>query len=340
MADTLKEPFLRPNPKNQGTLPDGKESVYECPDIWFAGDTPIADFQKKLAEDYSKTPEAQYVRGHDNYIYLRMKNGSDKEIRDMSAKLYYAPAAVINWPSEWKAVAVEDHGKETDYPNSFDTVAAGAVGVVKAPFVLERDLAVDGHYCFLAQIYSDAYPNPKPPVNSPIGIATMLKEHLLWGQHNITKIGGGDVPKVDMAINMTVPAESAGEGVLWLLSLHTENAKGFEVELRNSRTDDAGKQIKLDRQTLESDDQDIPIPGRFVLKKGYSSQLSIYIYYPEDHSITENEKFVLDMGYIVNNNELAQAKELNILSNAYDNASVNGDEGVIHVGQFTVCLKA
>lgn len=46
MAEVLKEPFLRPNPQNQGTLPDGTESTCECPDIWCAGDTPIFDFQK------------------------------------------------------------------------------------------------------------------------------------------------------------------------------------------------------------------------------------------------------------------------------------------------------
>jgi len=336
MAETLKEPFLRPNPNNQGTLPDGTESTTECPDIWCAGDTPIYDFQKKLSDDYSKTSDTQYVRGHDNYFYLRMKNGSDSEVKDMSAKLYYAKSSIINWPSEWESVPVENQGKG-DAVNSFDTVAAGDVGVVKAPFILTRDLAADECYCFIAQLYSDAYPNPKPSENSPIYISSMLKEHLLWGQQNMAKVSAGNVPQVDISFNMSVSAESTGTGNLWLLSLHTENADKLDVEIRNSRTDDEGKEIKLERQQAKGD---IPIAGRFVLNKGYSSQMSIYIYLPDGYTVTGDELFEVDMGYIVKNDELEQAKKLGIISSAYDIACIDSDEEVISVGKFVLRLKS
>lgn len=335
MAEVLKEPFLRPNPQNQGTLPDGTESTCECPDIWCAGDTPIFDFQKKLSDDYNKSSDTQYVRGHDNYFYLRMKNGSDSEIKDMSAKLYYAKSSIINWPSEWEAVPVENHA-EGDTANSFGTVAPGAVGVVKAPFILTRDLAADENYCFIAQLYSDAYPNPKPLENNPIYISAMLKEHLLWGQQNMAKISVGNVPQVDISFNMSVSAESLGTGNMWLLSLHTENADKLDIEIRNSRTDDAGKEIKLERQKAIGD---IPIAGRFILNKGYSSQMSIYVYLPDDYTVIGDELFEVDMGYIVKNNELEQAKKLGILSNAYDNSCPDSSEMVINIGKYIMRLN-
>lgn len=334
MAEVLKEPFLRPNINNKGTLPDGKESTCECPDIWCAGDTPIFDFRKKLADDYAKASDTQYVRGHDNYFYLRMKNGSEKEIKDMSAKLYYAKASIINWPSEWKSVSVENQD-EGDTVNSFGTVAAGAVGVVKAPFILERDLAVDENYCFIAQIYSDDYPNPKPEDN-PLYISSLLKEHLLWGQQNMTAISAGNVPQVDITRHITVPAESTGTGKLWLLSLHTENADKLDVEIRNSRTDDEGKEIKLERQRAKSD---MPIAGRFVLNKGYNSQVSLYVYLPDGYVVSGNERFELDMGYIVNHEEREQAQRMGLISSEYDLDFLGSDESVINVGKYVMCLK-
>lgn len=335
MAEVLKEPFLRPNINNKGTLPAGKESTCECPDIWCAGDTPIFDFQKKLADDYDKASDTQYVRGHDNYFYLRMKNGSEKEIKDMSARLYYAKASIINWPSEWKSVSVENQD-EGDTVNSFGNVAAKAVGIVKAPFILERDLAVDENYCFIAQIYSDSYPNPKPNEDNPLYISSLLKQHLLWGQQNMAAISAGNVPQVDITRHITVPAESTGTGKLWLLSLHTENADKLDVEVRNSRTDDEGKEIKLERQRAE---RDMPIAGRFVLNKGYSSQLSVYIYLPDGYVVTGNERFELDMGYIVNHEERKQAQKMGLISSAYDLDLLGSDESVINVGKYVMCLK-
>lgn len=335
MAEVLKEPFLRPNINNKGTLPDGKESTCECPDIWCAGDTPIFDFRKKLAEDYGKASDTQYVRGHDNYFYLRMKNGSEKEIKDMSARLYYAKASIINWPSEWKSVSVENQD-EGDTVNSFGNVAAGAVGVVKAPFILERDLAVDENYCFIAQIYSDAYPNPKPEEDNPLYISSLLKQHLLWGQQNMTAISAGNVPQVDIKRHITVPAESTGTGKLWLLSLHTENADKLDVEVRNSRTDDEGKEIKLERQRAKSD---MPIAGRFVLNKGYNSQVSLYVYLPDSYVVSGNERFELDMGYIVNHEERKQAQRMGLTSSAYDLNFLGSDESVINVGKYVMRFK-
>ncbi|MDE5577086.1 MAG: hypothetical protein K2J11_06840 [Oscillospiraceae bacterium] len=335
MAEVLKEPFLRPNINNKGTLPDGKESTCECPDIWCAGDTPIFDFQKKLADDYDKASDTQYVRGHDNYFYLRMKNGSEKEIKDMSAKLYYAKASVINWPSEWKSVPVENQD-EGDTVNSFGTVAAGAVGVVKAPFILERDLAVDENYCFIAQIYSDYYPNLKPAGDSPLYVSSLLKQHLLWGQQNMAAVSAGNVPQVDITLHITFPAELTATGNLWLLSLHTENADKLDVEIRNSRTDDEGKEIKLERQRAN---ENMPIAGRFVLNKGYNSQVSLYVYLPDGYVVTGNERFRLDMGYIVNNEERERAQRMGLISSEYDLDFLGSDESVINVGKYVMCLK-
>lgn len=346
MDTMLKEPYLRPNLNNQGTLPDGTEPLAQCPDIWGAGDAPVADFQNALAtaEAYASASSTSYVRGHNNYYYLRLRNGSDQPVRDMSAQLFFAPASLICWPSEWKSVPVENHAP-ADVTNTFDTVAAGEVGVAKAPFLLPRNLAEGDKYCLLARLFSDAYPNPMPSELSPIYIASMLTEHLLWGQQNMAAVPAGDMPQVAATFNLSVPAESFGAGNLWLLSLHTENAGQLQVEIRNSRTDDAGKQIKLEKQTVTED----MFLGRYQLNKGYSSQMSIYIYIPAGYTVTGQEHFKVDVAYIVNAEEYKQSAELNLLNPAlkakYTEAltarkeSIGQMEGVIRVGEFTVCLK-
>lgn len=347
MSEQLKEPFLRPNLTNKGTLPDGKEPVAECPDIWCAGNTPIFDFQNTLASEeyYQSASETKYISGYNNYFYLRVKNGSDKEINDLSAQIFYAPSSIICWPSEWKAMPVENHA-EGDTVNTFDKIPSQAVGVAKAPFIMPRSLSQDVNYCYIARVYSDEYPNPVPSQLSPIYIASMLTKHMFWGQKNIASVPVEDAPQISITINVSVPAESLGTGNMWLLALYTEEAEKLQVEVRNSRTDDNGKQIVLSKQNAEED----MFIGRFRLDKGYSSQLSVYVYLPEGYVATEKEKFILNMGYIVNGEEYKQATDLDALNETFKTMALrelrtNGEatdniEGVVRVGSYTVQLKA
>lgn len=348
MSKKLNEPYLRPNLSNAGTLPDGQEPLAQCPDIWCAGDTPVADFQNTLAADeyYLKASDTSYVAGHDNYFYLRLKNGSAEDVKDISAQLFYAPASLICWPSAWNPVPVENHYKG-DATNSFDTVAPGAVGVVKAPFLLPSTLSVGENYCLIARIWSDKYPNPMPKELSPIYISSMLTNHLFWGQNNMAKISAGTSPTVDNAFTLAVPAESYGEGDMWILVMETENVagRGIEVEIQNSRTDDSGQQISLAKQPADK----IMLIGKFQLKKGYSSQMSIYIYLPDGYVVKGDEKFKITIAYVVNYEEYQLAKTLNLLNDKMktemlDALNEHGDsvgqvDGVIKVGEYTVCLK-
>lgn len=348
MANTLKEPFIRPNINNQGDLPDGTEPLAQSPDIWCAADEPVFDFQNVLAKDenYGKASEKSYIQGHDNYYYLRFKNGSEKPVKDMSAELYYASASLINWPSEWRNVPVEGQ-KKNDTVNSFDTAAPGAVAVARSPFLLPRALAADKSYCIIARLWSHEYPNDMPDELSPIYISEMLGSQMLWGEQNIRNISARDVPQVDARFDLSVPAESCGRGDMWLLNVHTENAEGtgIEIEVRNSRTDNNGKQIVLERGAAKED----MFIGRYRLTKGYRSQMSVYIYLPEGLELPKDIKFKIDIAYIVNGAEYRQSERLGLLNKGlkkYFTAGLNGRqeaadnmEGVIRVGEYTVCLR-
>ena len=348
MAEKINEPFIRPNIDNQGTRPDENESISQSPDIWCAGDKPVFNFQKVLADDdhYGIASEEGYVQGHDNYFYLRFKNGSDKPVKDMCAELYYQEATLINWVSDWKRIPVEGQN-DSDTVNHFDTVEPDAVGVAKAPFLLRGDLAAGENYCLIARLWSREYHNDKP-TDACIYIGQMLKKNMLWGQLNMEKISVRNVPNVVCKFNLSVPAESSYNSDIWYLILESTNAvnTGIEIEIRNSRTDDDGNQILLERCPVYNN---FIVIGRHRLKGGYHSQISAYFYLPKGFVHPDNMNFTVKQALEPKKEEYRQAKRLGLLNDNLKNRlmaelknrqeAVDNIDGVICMGEYTICLR-
>lgn len=189
MNEIVKTPFLRPNLQSQGEVPPEGELCLS-PDIWCAGIHPMANFQEALAtqESYGMLSVEPLVENKKNYFYVRCKNGSSELVEQLQVKLYYTRATIICWPSEW--IEMDTDNSQATHINVIESIPAGEVGVVQAPFVWDfhtRPQTGD-EYCFIAQLFSDLYPNPKPSVQKPIYIAAMLTNGLLWAEQNIRQM--------------------------------------------------------------------------------------------------------------------------------------------------------
>lgn len=296
MSEKLEELVLRPNLNNKGTRLKFGECLNECPDILCAGDTPVKDFQNALAKEecYSKDYNIEYVRGHINYIYIRVKNYSKDQLNDIFVELFYCDEEHVSSVNNWKRIPVEN--RETSQGgNRFDVIMPGAIGVVEAPFMLPPDLEVNTKFCLIARIWGDneKYRNPMPNKMNPTSIEFLLAEHLLWGQKKILVNNNYDYPFSFASVNLSISSEStSSETDACLLVLKTTNVAGRKIkaEIRNSRTDDNGKQIQLSKAEIQCDI--IPI-GTFTLKEGYSSQLTLYIYRPANQCPSTDERYEL-----------------------------------------------
>lgn len=298
MSEILKELVLRPNPQNRGTLPELQEFLNECPDILCAGDTPVEDFQKEFSREdrYSEDYNLTYVRGHINYIYIRVKNNSSDPVEDIFAELFYCDEEHVSSVSNWKRIPVEN--RETSQSgNRFGKIESGAIGVVEAPFMLPPDLDVNTRFCLIARIWggNEKYRNPLPNKMNPTSIESLLAEHLLWGQKKILVNRDYDYPCSFASVNLSISSEStSGETDTYALVLRTKNVAGrnIKAEIRNSRTDDKGEQIQLSKAEI---DRDLIMIGPFTLKKGYSSQLTLYIYRPKNQQPDIEEEYMLSV---------------------------------------------
>lgn len=296
MGESLKELVLRPNLKNNGTIPKFSDNMESCPDIWLAGDDPVGDFQNTLAdkEYYEKSSADDYVYGHLNYVYIRIKNNSTKALIDVFADLFYCDAEHISSVSNWIRVPVENQNANPGGCKFNTEIKQGEVAVVSAPFILPSNLIPGKKYYLIARIWSDdeRYKNPMPSRLRPIYIDELLSEHLLWGQRTFYVKPQNET---DCTFFYSSTAFSPSKKLFsnkdideFDLGLETKNLKNkdIRVEIHNSRTDNNDNKIFLNMQTI---DDDIKHIGYFKLKKGYSSQMTIYVYRGKDYLPSADE---------------------------------------------------
>lgn len=298
MSEILKELVLRPNLDNRGTLPELGDCLNECPDILCVGDTPVKDFQDALAKEecYLAGSEFKYVRGHINYAYVRIKNNSENNFSNILAELFYCDVKHVSSVSNWKRIPVENRELSLS-GNAFDDIGPGAIGVVTAPFMLPHDLDVDKELCLIARIWSgsEEFNNPMPNKLCPTYINNLTAEHLWWGQKNFCVYNKHEYPFSFASVNLSIPAESTSSDTdTYLLVFETTNVVGrnIKAEIRNSHTDDNGEQIQLPKTNIDCNRITI---DSFTLKKGYSSQLTLYIYRPANQCPSIDEKYELSV---------------------------------------------
>lgn len=153
--------FFRPNLQSTGQVP-ATGPFTTSPDIICAGQTPIADYVNVLTNNYNSNPYASNVYiGTENYFYLRGMNGATSEVSDQFS-LYYAPNAVINWPSQWINNVIQT---ETGANNIVcNNIAPNTPFVVPTTFLWNPPAVPSNsdHYCLFSYATSAANPVPIP----------------------------------------------------------------------------------------------------------------------------------------------------------------------------------
>ena len=315
MNEFVKTPFMRPNLENQGEIP-ATGNIALSPDIWCAGVHAVANYQEilKQPDSYATMSEEIPVENMNNYFYVRCKNRAEEKT-DMQVQLYYTNASLICWPSNWKAIKVDNCEDKINY---IPPMKPDEIGVTAAPFVWElpKSPIAGDEYCFIARMFSDKYPNPIPSSKSPIYMASIIQNNLLWAERNIAQLTyNPNFPMVSAKINLNVPVGTLYTGDNWMLDVESEKLDDWDIQIQSSRTDSKGKEIFLSRNSLK---QHNIIVGNFNFQPGFFTEISVMLY-PTTSQIqpTEGSKVVIHLYYDVPFNEMEEAKRLNAFSSQH-----------------------
>lgn len=312
MNEIVKTPFLRPNLENQGEIPP-TGSVVSSPDIWCAGIHPVADYRKVLSQpdSYVTMSEEIPVENMDNYFYVRCKNGASEDI-DMQVQLYYTNASLVCWPSDWKPIDVDNREDKINY---IPSMKPGEIGVTEAPFVwaIPKRPQSGDEYCFIARLFSDKFPNKIPSGISPVYMASLIQNNLMWTERNILKMTfNPDLPMLSAKINLNVPTDTSFIGNQWMLDVESVKMGDWNIQVQSSRTDSAGHEVFLQRTSLK---QQHIIIGNFNFQPGFFTELSILLY--PNTSMTrpeEDAKLIFHLYYDVPIFEMEEALRLKAFS--------------------------
>lgn len=151
--------FLRSTLGQSNTIPK-PGALSSSPDIIPYGIAPVSDPQTFFRDNYNQDVGKKLEAGKTNYIYLRGKNYSDKEIRDEGTtkpRLFWSKASLLTYPNKWNEIIT---GPTHD---PFSLIAPPAsVGVINQPYIWAPDNISGDHYCMIAQVPSPGYDNKIP----------------------------------------------------------------------------------------------------------------------------------------------------------------------------------
>ncbi|MFD5234999.1 hypothetical protein ACFWJ5_42320 [Streptomyces qaidamensis] len=227
---------MRPNLSSPEGIIPSSGPVCDCPDIIVSAD-PIDHPHQTLStpESWHSQNAGTVYEGRPTYIYVRAKNFYDgSETGDVS--LYYAPAELIQWPSQWKQNRLRPQ-------EAGDTVALrahkrGGIAVGDNPFYWEAPPpSPNGHYCLFALVNTAHTKNPLPD-NVPTsykGMADLVSNYLNIGWKNTAEVES-DVPTWTRQSGLTVPDTCPLNQRLMLSIIGSSGTVGGAVALSSSDT--------------------------------------------------------------------------------------------------------
>lgn len=267
--------FMRPNLTSPlGQVPS-VGPVTSCPDIIPAGTTPTANYQTVYAtsQSYASDPGGSVFLGQNNYIYVRARNNwNGAETGQIS--LYYVPAQVINWPSQWA-----NNKLLTDQGQSFTTVSAAAQGdvVVGAnvfQWIPQPPPPGSDHYCLISQIVTPNNPNPIPGQTTPMtyeDMANIVANDLGFGWRNVVLVSGNP-PTWVYQTQLTVPTTVSAEVVHVYLACNNMPVGGA-MSFTASTSQGSSQLVAIPQTSISDPNQ---ISGLTVtLQPGYSASISV-----------------------------------------------------------------
>lgn len=191
--------YLRDNIGDTGVVPS-TGSMSTSPDIITLPATvadPQAAFGQGSGTENSNTLGSLVEAGHDNYIYVRMKNRGGANANNVTATVYWSEVATLVTPDMWALVgttpAVNAPQGDTLVVTDYVTWASGSI-------------PGEGHYCFVGILNHPG--DPAPPLPGPTdwnGFLNFIKNlnNVAWRNFNVEDIdpsGAGDPAEMPFII--------------------------------------------------------------------------------------------------------------------------------------------
>lgn len=340
--------YMRPNLGNQGSTP-ATGALCGCPDIWVAGDSPILDYRTSLItpDSYARATSNSLVYNKDNYIYVRGKNGNESANATNNVTLYYAEASVIQWPSNWQNNKIgTDQGP--DKKGMISNVKPNEIGVADRPFVWNRVplQPSNSHYCLIAQFNDDHNSNPFPSIYTCLDMAKLVQDNLQWGWRNVTVCDNKENVEFSYQTSLDVPVDIHEPERKYLLYLQpTDELVGCQISFKGSQPDSQGKMIEMKKTTVSQG-------GIFhgcdcILKPGFSSMISVYLYNPDKKPIPAGASLPFISYYVATIAELKAGNALHLynreltdlICKQMDLKGVANDQAIVPLGGYSGIIK-
>ena len=287
--------YLRPNSNNAGSVPSsGPYSA--SPDIWFAGSTPIANYQQALATDssYATSSSNNIYSGQTNLIYVRGKNGSTVN-KTNTVQLYYAPSGIINAPSQWKNNVIKTDTGQAQ--GNIINLAPNTIGVCDATFVWTNVTPPpkgSDHYCLFAQFNDANNSNPFPNVDTALDMGSLIMNNLGWGWRNTSMIAA--TPTWQYTEPLTIPADYPTTNAYSIFIAPTGYV-GWEAEFYASRSDSSGNPIRLGRTKVTQDGVLLGVSSA-ILEPGYQALMTVNMYSPNGSPPPAGARVPMSVNYV------------------------------------------
>jgi hypothetical protein len=180
---TYNDLFFRTNFSDSGQLPS-PPPAYTSPDIIPSGLTPNSDPAGFFTNNYGSDPGQALINNANNYVYLRTKDLAPKA-QQGSVSLYYAPASLLLYPSQWANNAL----RTSDNADHVIVSASGqnAIAVANNPFIFNPpSLSPGDHFCLISRVVTEEHPNPIPPTGSVSSLTEFVINNPGFGWRNVS----------------------------------------------------------------------------------------------------------------------------------------------------------
>jgi hypothetical protein len=174
--------FFRTNLSDEGTIPS-PGLAYTSPDIIPYGLSPVSDPQDFFTRNYNADVGQDLITKASNYIYLRAKNlavGAQQGL----ASLYYSPASLLLYPSQWQSNQLKTSDNLTQVAVS--APSANAIAVTTNPFVWTPSAIGGGdHYCLISRVSTSQHDNPIPATGGISDFTQFILDNPGFGWRNV-----------------------------------------------------------------------------------------------------------------------------------------------------------
>lgn len=264
--------FFRPNLDSTGIVPQ-TGSLTQSPDIIPYGIMPVLDPKATFGTDdsYKKDSGKNLEFGRPNVIYLRAKN-LKAGAQTGKISLYYAPCAVINWPSMWK-----NNKLKTDSGLDAIDVSASAINDIAVTnqaftWIPSTPPAGSDHYCLISQMITPNHPNPIPHQDDMtiIDFAKLIQNNPAFGWRNVTLVNSEGAPTWTNQINLS--QLDPGTQTLHIVIEVSGNLIGAEVQF-TCGSSGANPSIYIDKTKIVNANQVLGITSN--IDSGFNASINV-----------------------------------------------------------------